>query len=363
MYEDKTYENILSDMLARVPASLDKREGSVIWLALAPAAAELAQCYIELSARFDDMFGDTASRESLVRIAKDTKGILPHAATKAVWLLTASPINLDLVGTRVSCGSLNFTVLEGGKTAGTWIAECETAGEVGNTANDALIPIEYINGLSSCVLSELLIPGEDEEDTETFRARWRASFAAKGFGGNKADYAAKIKAIDGVGGCRVLRATNAAGETVGGHVLCQIIAADFSPPSSTLVAAVQNAMDPNEDGCGDGLVPIGHTCHIDGVIGAEINVTAVFTLISGISFADVKPQLEAAVRAYLLTLAKAWETTDPLAVRVSQIEYAMLSVDGVVDVTGTTLNNSAENILLTGARIPVLGNITEAPNG
>ena len=38
-----TYEEILQRMLGRVPNTIDKREGSLIYTALAPAAAELIQ--------------------------------------------------------------------------------------------------------------------------------------------------------------------------------------------------------------------------------------------------------------------------------------------------------------------------------
>ena len=48
MFEDYTFENLIKRMLARAPKEIDKREGSVIYDALAPAAAELAQMYIDL---------------------------------------------------------------------------------------------------------------------------------------------------------------------------------------------------------------------------------------------------------------------------------------------------------------------------
>lgn len=39
--DQMTFESILSAMLQRVPDTVDKREGSVIYDALSPAAAEL----------------------------------------------------------------------------------------------------------------------------------------------------------------------------------------------------------------------------------------------------------------------------------------------------------------------------------
>ena len=57
MYEQMEYRYILSRMLERVPDIMDKREGSVIYDALAPAAAELANMYIELDSVLNQTFG------------------------------------------------------------------------------------------------------------------------------------------------------------------------------------------------------------------------------------------------------------------------------------------------------------------
>ncbi|MDF2651716.1 MAG: Baseplate family protein, partial [Paenibacillus sp.] len=50
MYETQSYAFILQRMLDRVPDDVDKRQGSIIYDALAPAASELAAIYIALDA-------------------------------------------------------------------------------------------------------------------------------------------------------------------------------------------------------------------------------------------------------------------------------------------------------------------------
>ena len=50
MYEDQTFDVILQRMLSRVPETMDKRESSPIYAALAPAAVELTSMYIALTA-------------------------------------------------------------------------------------------------------------------------------------------------------------------------------------------------------------------------------------------------------------------------------------------------------------------------
>lgn len=71
-----------------------------------------------------------------------------------------------------------------------------------------MIPIEYVEGLETCFVSALLIPGEDEEDTELFRQRYFNSLNLQAFGGNKADYLEKVNKVPGVGGVKVYRAWN-----------------------------------------------------------------------------------------------------------------------------------------------------------
>ena len=55
LFEDKTYERLLDNALSKVDSSIDKREGSIIYNALAPAIAELAQAYIGLDFIFNQV--------------------------------------------------------------------------------------------------------------------------------------------------------------------------------------------------------------------------------------------------------------------------------------------------------------------
>ena len=42
MFEDYSYDNLLAEMLSNVATDVDKREGSIIFDTLSPAALELA---------------------------------------------------------------------------------------------------------------------------------------------------------------------------------------------------------------------------------------------------------------------------------------------------------------------------------
>lgn len=360
MFEKYTFEKLMQEKMKKIDAAFDKREASMIHFALGANAAEAAMMYITLEWMFRQMFGDTADREYLKKIAYDTRGLVPEKATRAVL---KGRFNIEVAaGTRFSLDILNYTVGEFIEHADGWYYYqliCESAGEEGNRHFGNMIPIIYVPGLEICELVEVLVPGEDEEDTEVFRTRWRAAFNAMAFGGNRADYESKIRGIDGVGGVKCYRATNAAGEKVGGYVKCVVIASDYNRPSDTLISNIQTIIDPEVNHAeGMGLAPIGHEVTIAAVEPFLINVTAAVSYEQGYNFENIKSYIEEAVEGYLLELRKAWENNrEGLIVRRSHVEAAILEVRGVLDVINTHLNGNAANIHLGMNQVPVRGEI------
>nr|WP_295681500.1 baseplate J/gp47 family protein [uncultured Lachnoclostridium sp.]DAD92252.1 MAG TPA: Baseplate J like protein [Siphoviridae sp. ctQ0C17] len=356
MYEEMTYETILSNALTKVPADIDKREGSMIYTALAPACAELAQLYLELDLILNETFADTASREYLVRRALE-RGIKPKEATYAV---ARGEFNIEIpIGSRYSLDK--FTYITKRKLAdGGYELECEVLGSVPNGSIGKLIPIEYTEGLETAMLTEILIPGEDEEDTEVFRKRYLDSFDAQAFGGNRTDYKEKVLKLDGVGAVKVYRATNVSGEECGGNVKLVILNSEYSKPSTALVDSVQSAIDPTANG-GDGLgfAPLWHLVNVAGADETVINITTTITYQSGYTYDDVKSYIISVVDSYFKELARGWqeEGNSGLIVRISKIDVALLGIPGIIDVTDTAINGSSLNIELDKNAIPVRGEI------
>ena len=62
MFEQYDFDTILDRMMSNVSDTLDKREGSVIYDALAPAALEIANYYSALDMVMTEVFADTASK-------------------------------------------------------------------------------------------------------------------------------------------------------------------------------------------------------------------------------------------------------------------------------------------------------------
>lgn len=356
---DSTYEEILEDKLDSIDEELDTREGtSLIYNAVAANSLETAQMLVTLKDYLDLVFADTAPMEFLERRAAE-RGLTPYPATNAKL---KGVFNIDVpIGSRFSGQEdLNYTVVEK-INVGEFILECETVGNIGNLFLGNLTPIDYIEGLESAELTEVLIPGEDEEDEESFRQRYFNSFESSAFGGNRADYKEKVNALNGVGGVRVYRAKYGAG-TVG----LTIIDSQFNKPSQALIDAVQEAVDPlDAQGEGLGIAPIDHIVTVSPVdeftIDAELNLTYQ----SGWSWEDVEPNVLQAIDDYFKELAKEWaqaisyeDDHSGVTVRISQIETRLLNVPGIIDISDTKLNGGTSNIVLDKEAIPIRGDVS-----
>ena len=352
MYENVTFESILQRMLDRVSDQMDKRESSPIYNALAPAAVELQLMYIEFDIILKETFGDTASREYLIRRAAE-RGITPYSATYALLKgeFTPSTINIS-IGSRFSLNDLNYYV-KSKISDGVYQVECEEAGVKGNQYFGDMIPIEYIDGLETAQLTELLIPGEDEEDTEDLRVRYFSSFETKPYGGNKKDYIEKTTAIAGVGSTKVTPLWNG-----GGTVKLTILNSEFSKASSILIDTVQETIDPTKDGSGLGVAPIGHIVTVDTVEEVTVNVSTTITFDDGYSFVSLQSQIQSVIEEYLLELRKDWANQGSLIVRTAQIDTRILGIQGVLDIADTRINGSTFNLILSAYQIPVLGGVT-----
>lgn len=394
MYE-VTYREILERMLNRVSDKFDKREGSVIFDTHSPTALELEILYVELNRMIAEGYGDTASREYLILRCKE-RGIIPYSATYAVLKGTFTPATVDVIGKRFNLGSLNYVVTE--KIAdGEYRVQCETPGTVGNQYFGQLIPIEYVEGLETATLTEVLIPGEDEEDTEDLRTRYFNSFDEKAFGGNVRDYIEKTNAIPGVGSTKVTRVWNsdirpadmipneivnewyegiigtvnptvkawleivysaakAKKLTVGGTVLLTILNSKYGVPTPELIQTVQTAIDPEQNaGEGYGLAPIGHVVTVKPADLVTINVKTTITFDVGHGWNNLQSSIDEAIQAYLLELRKTWADNPYLVVRVSQIETRLLAISGIVDIENTRINNKTDNLTLGKYEVPIYG--------
>ncbi len=348
----ESFETILDRMKARVDDKYDTSEGSMLHDALASVALELANQEQEREDWQNEVFADTASRDNLLRRGAE-KGIYPTSATCAVLKAETVPVILEIpIGSRYTLGEFNYT-LTAKVSDGVYEVTCETPGADGGRTLGEMIPIDYVPGLESITATEVLIPGEDDEETEAFRQKYYNSFDSKAFGGNIEDYRTKANALAGVGAAKVTPVWDG-----GGTVKVTILNSDYDKASPTLVAFVQNEIDPTQDGTGVGLAPIDHVVTIDTATETTCNISFVLALQDGVTFESIKSQIVEALEAYMLTLRQAWESAETTVVRISQIEYRVLSVPGVQDISDTAINGVEDNLTIGMYGIPILGSVT-----
>lgn len=405
MYEDMTYEALLQRAMGRVSTALDKREGSMVMNGVAPSMAEVAMLYIGLDFVFQATYLLTAPREYLIKRAAD-RNMAPYPASAAEF---RAEFNIEVpAGTRFSCEDLNFVVtarMDPADDTATGLSHrviCETVGAVANSYTGQLIPIEYVDGLTRAELVELLIPGDEEEETEVFRQRVLDSLQSKAFGGNQADYKEKVLSLPGVSAVKVhavwnanispaslipsaavtewyeanlatlpplvaawLTAVHTAAKdkllTVGGTVKLVLLADDNRVPSETLIDEVQTAIDPTQNaGEGLGLAPMGHVVLVTSVTQTVVDITLHLTYAPGWSWEAVKSYVEAVIDGYFAELTAEWASSDALVVRISQIESRILAACSamITDIGGTQINGREANLTLDADSIPARGEIS-----
>ncbi|MDY6340725.1 MAG: baseplate J/gp47 family protein [Lachnospiraceae bacterium] len=338
MFESLTYDFILAKEKAKVPENVSSAEGSLVHDALAPAAAELQEMYIGMDYYYDQIFADTADRESLLRIAA-IDGITPKEATAAVWSAQILPASTVLqAGTRFNAGTLNLYIsdsLGGGK----YTMTCETAGTKGNNLPKSIVPIDYISYTSATLLS-IMTPGTDEEDTEDFRARYLSYLQHPATSGNKYSYYNWAMEVEGVAAAKVFPLLNGNG-TVG----VTIAATGMKAASETLVKAVQTHIDRER--------PIGASVTVKSAEELSVSIEATVTLADGAALSDVQKNFAEKVEAYLHDSAFKIKH-----VGLARIGDILINLSGVSDYSSIKLNGSAANVTLTDDQIAVAGAIT-----
>lgn len=366
-----TYQEILQQLLARVPDTYDKRDTSPIQTAAGMAAYGFEQYYINLSEVERQGLIQTATGEQLDMLSI-IAGTTRYQASPAVRL---GIFNIAVpIGSRFSTingeDSIDFqvTAVTSGEDEDSYYYQltAETAGTIGNEYTGPILPITAIPGLTSAQITDILVPGDDTETDEAYRERVYEALNDRPFGGNIAAYRQEILAIDGVGAVQVYPTWNG-----GGTVKCVILGADtFLPASPTLIENVQNAIDPPPNqGLGLGMAPIGAQVTIATATEVQIDITATLLLASGYDIEQVRQAVQQQLENYLLSIRQEWDTNISATgveyaanVYVARITAAIVGATGVVNVNALTVNGENQDIELTETgtvqQIPVLGTVT-----
>ncbi|CAH0305273.1 baseplate J/gp47 family protein [Priestia megaterium] len=353
IFDGETYEAILERMLARLPSDVDKREGSVVYDMLAPAAIELAQAYIEMDNVLDLGFVDNTYGEYLDRRAAE-QGLTRKEATKATGEVTFEGLDGVEVpmGTRVSTAddepiyfvtTDSVTLFDGTATAK---AEAEVGGANSSVQTGEITEFDVsdIPGVATVTNNDVFTGGFDEESDEDFIARYKEYVGRPITSGNKYQYEAWAKEISGVSNAMCYPLWQGPGT-----VKVVLINEDKRSPSQEIIETVTAHIEEER--------PVGADVTVVGVTEIPVDITATLTLTDGSSIDAVSAAIAENLKTYFQTIA-----FDQTTVRYTQIGNAILDADGVIDYADLKANGTVANIILAADEVPVAGSVVVTVN-
>lgn len=352
MFDDRRQDVIMEEMMSAFGPDVRTDEGSLAYNACAKIGEKLEEVYEDMDEINDNLNPETMDEAHLIQYGEERGLSYRYATAPVVKGVFQQEIEL---GERLVCNDYTYEVTEKIQDF-EYKMLCDTEGVEANANLGELTPEDYIDEYKGGQIAEVITLGVDDEDVEAYRKKVLETFQTTEFSGNKAYYKRHVNAIAGVGGCKPRRRKE--GET---DIKIYVISSEFTEPSSTLVDEIQTIVDPIQNaGEGDGIAPIDHEVTIKAVEGVAVNVWLNIVFDTGYSLETSQESVKAVISEYLKELCAQWESkgNNDTVVRISQIESRVLTVDGVVDVSGTKINDATENLLLEWSQIPTLGGVT-----
>lgn len=368
--EAQNYDYWLNLMLDNVPNDIDKREGSIIYDAVAPAAMVNAQQSLSLANIIRETYIKTAQGEFLDYRAVE-HGTSRYEATNAEVKAKfndddGNPINVE-VGDRfasIAESPIFYTVIKANND-GTAEMQAEEAGTSANSYIGQVLPVTPNDNLAWAEITEIIAPARDAETDDHLRERILKSDAWLAYGGNIADYLDMIHKISEVGAAQVYPVWAGSGT-----VKLVIVNNDLMPASPDLVKKVKNIIDPEDNEAqGVGLAPIDHRVTVVAPEVLKVDVSIQLQLTDQANKVAVKKGIKDMLNELFSELRKDWDTINAtvgrgysLSIYRSRILSKIMLIDGVADSQLPKLNGEDKDIHLIFSnevsQLPILGEVT-----
>lgn len=368
--EKQNFEFYLTQMMTKVPDDIDKRQGSIIYDALAPAAMVMAQQSLSLSNIVRETYIKTADSEFLDYRAIEhgtSRQLATAAQVRAKFLdYTGNPIDNVEIGDRfagLGDTPVFYKVIKINDNL-TGILEAEEIGTRPNGYLGQILPVTPNDILSWAEIIEVSIPAKDNETDDHLRNRLLSADSWIAYGGNIADYLDMISKISAVGSAQVYPTWQG-----GGTVKLVILDNDLMPASETLLKQVKETIDPiDSESEGYGLAPIDHKVTVVAPEPVTINISTKIEVDTQVDKEALKPKILSAIEDYFKLRRIAWSKINKatgrgyaLTIYRSQILSSIMKVDGVVNASIPSLNKVDGDIALIFnndlSQLPVVGEV------
>lgn len=369
--EAHDYDYFLEKMLDQVPENIDKREGSIIYDGLAPAAMICAEQSLELANIIRQTYIKTAQGEFLDYRAVEhgtNRFLATQTEVRAIFQdQDGKPINNVVIGDRfASIGEqpIFYTVTKiNDDLSGELIAD--EAGTAPNSYLGQILPVTSNDALYWAEIKEVTIPARDAENDEHLRARILNANSWIAYGGNVSDYLDMMNKIHEVGATQVYPTWQGPGT-----VKLVIIDNDYKPASNTLIKKVKEEIDPEDKTTqGYGLAPIDHRVTVVAPEILNVNIEATVIVGADANLETVKNEIKKTLEDFFNGLRQTWSTIDStqgrgysMVIYRSKILSRIMMVEGVANSSMPKLNGKDEDIALVFnnevSQLPILGEVT-----
>ncbi|MEA5085109.1 MAG: baseplate J/gp47 family protein [Lachnospiraceae bacterium] len=342
LYEDVTPESLKEQILGEI-TKWDTREGSFADILISPTAYVLWQTIQSLNSILPIAFVDETSGQYIDKRSGEF-GIYRKEGTKARVLMQFTGTE----GTAISAGNVvldgdgyeyivESTITVGSDGTGTGYAEAADVGDSYNAeSNTITLQYKNISGITAVTNPEAATGGTDEETDSALVQRLYDYWQTPTTSGNIYHYKKWALEVDGVGAAKIFPLWN-------GNGTVKVVVSDSSmlPASESIVEACAAYIEE--------VRPIGATVTVESASQKDIVVNAVLQMDQSRTLADVKADIETAIEAYIKSMA--FEATTLL---YNRIAYIILGIEGVVDYTSLTLNDSSGNVAIADNEVAVL---------
>ncbi|MBC2579686.1 baseplate J/gp47 family protein [Clostridium sp. DJ247] len=353
--ENNTANDIRNRMLQNVSSNVDKSEGYFIYDALSPASKELELVYKSSDDILERTSPYTATGKDLENMT-NPYGVTRKTGGKA----TARILVKAVIGTHLQSGTLvqtktglmYQTIEDTIFTSETMLVNIEAL-DIGSKYNIPAniiteLPVQ-INGVISITNPDAVTNGYDVEDDESLRQRYFERLQTPATSGNKYHYRNWAKEVTGVGDAKIFPLWNG-----NGTVKVVIINSNKRAADNELIANVQNYIDPEPKGHGEGEAPIGATVIVTSVTEKAINVTVTLAIdTQKYTLNEMQTSIETNLSEYFKGIAFIKNY-----VSYASIGNIIFNTDGVIDYSNLLVNGGTSNITLQDEEIPVLGTVS-----
>ena len=347
----KTLDELHDGLLSEISDSYQKTEGFPTYDITRATAFGLIDLWIKADHIESLQNVDNLTGAELERHIQQRKGLIRKQATKSIGSIriVTGEGTIEEGALFETAGGVQFEAIETkAVSVGDIVAiRAIEAGTIGNVPAEAITQIPVtIAGIAEITNDQPTSDGYDAETDNDFRTRYYEALQVPATSGNKYHYRMWAKEVAGVKDAKVFPLWQ------GDNTVQVVIIDDNSQPApAELVERVQEYIDPNSAGTGEGEAPIGAYCTVSPADVFTINVS-VSVLGSG-DLETIKANIVENIRKYLDSIAflEDW-------VSVGKINNVIIDTDGVIDCDALTVNNSTVRLPIPEKAVAVLGTVT-----